>query len=81
MDYARISKIEKSKMYAEERGERIDFVSLTATVKGDNNGSHTVKYNGGTWLCDCDYNQSRHEVCTHIMALERILANMVELAD
>ncbi|MCA9932447.1 MAG: hypothetical protein H6662_17140 [Ardenticatenaceae bacterium] len=81
MDYTRISKIEKSKVYAEERSDRIDFVSLTATVKGDNNGSHTVKYNDGVWTCDCAYNQSRHEVCTHIMALERILTNMVELAQ
>ncbi len=80
MDYARISKIEKSKIYAEERSDRIDFISLKATIKGDNNGSHLVEYNDGTWICDCNYNRSRHEVCTHIMALERVLANMVKLA-
>lgn len=80
MDYARISKIEKSKIYAEERNERIDFISFTATVKGDNNGSHVVEYDRGDWTCDCNYNQTRHEVCTHIMALERVLANMVKLA-
>ncbi|MCA9959451.1 MAG: hypothetical protein R3E31_17135 [Chloroflexota bacterium] len=80
MDYARISKIEKSKMYAEQRGDRIDFISLKASVKGDNNGVHVVTYSDGAWECDCEYYRSRHEVCTHIMAMERILQNMVELA-
>ncbi len=80
MDYTRISQIEKSKIYAEERSERISFLSLAATVKGDNTGSHLVQYDNGRWQCDCNYNQTRHEVCTHIMALERVLANMVKLA-
>ena len=80
MDYARISKIEKSKMYAEQRSDRVDFISLKVRMKGDNNGVHIVSYDDGTWDCDCGYYQSRHEVCTHIMALERILQNMVELA-
>ncbi|MCA9971188.1 MAG: hypothetical protein KC425_13275 [Anaerolineales bacterium] len=80
MDTTRISKINKSKIYADERSERIDFHALEATVKGDNNGVHRVSYNNGAWQCDCDYYQSRHEVCTHIMTLERVLTNMVELA-
>ncbi|MBE2198512.1 MAG: hypothetical protein IAE79_07880 [Anaerolinea sp.] len=80
MDYTRISKIEKSKMYAEQRSDRVDFISLKASMKGDNSGVHIVTYSEGEWSCDCEYYRSRHEVCTHIMAMERILQNMVELA-
>lgn len=81
MDTARISKITKSKMYADERGDRINFHALQASVKGDNNGVHLVSYDKGVWKCDCDYFQSRHEVCTHIMTLERILMDMVQLSS
>ena len=78
MDYARISRIEKSKFYAEER-ERINFESLRVRIQGINNGVHIVEYDNGDWQCDCDYFRSRHDVCSHIMAMERILADMVEL--
>ena len=80
MDYARISRIEKAKIYAEEYKDRIDFLSLTASVRGDNNGIHMVNYNNGIWTCDCEFFRSRHEACSHIMALERVLNNMVEIA-
>ncbi|HSH05085.1 MAG TPA: SWIM zinc finger family protein [Anaerolineae bacterium] len=76
MDYAMISKIEKAKMYAEER-ERIEFESLRVRMEGDNN-SHVVEYKEGEWSCDCTFFQSR-SVCSHSMAMERLLRNMVEL--
>lgn len=78
MDYGMIGKIEKAKYYAEER-ERIKFESLRARINGDNN-AHVVSYENGEWHCDCDFFQSRH-VCSHTMAMERILTNMVEMGE
>ena len=74
MDYGMIGKIEKAKRYAEER-DRIHFESFRATFEGDNN-SHTTTYENGAWHCDCDFFASRG-VCSHSMALERILDRMI----
>ena len=74
MDYGMIGKIEKAKRYAEER-ERIRFESFRATFDGDNN-PHSVVYENGTWQCDCEF-FSRRGVCSHSMALERILERMI----
>jgi hypothetical protein len=79
MDYGMIGKIEKAKRYAEER-ERIKFDSFHATFEGMNN-PHRVKFDDGQWKCDCDFFITRG-VCSHTMALERILANMLpEIAE
>jgi hypothetical protein len=78
MDYAMIGKIEKAKMYAEER-DRIEFESLSVHIKGDNrNKRHKVDYDKGEWHCDCDFFASRG-VCSHSMAMERLLKDMVEI--
>jgi hypothetical protein len=74
MDYGMISKIEKAKRYAEQR-DRIRFVSFSVTFNGDNN-PHTLTYHEGQWQCDCGFFGSRG-VCSHTMALERILAGMI----
>jgi hypothetical protein len=74
MDYGMIGKIEKAKRYAQER-ERIRFESFRATFDGDNN-PHTVEFGGEGWKCDCDFFQSRG-VCSHTMALERVLERML----
>jgi len=74
MDYSMIGKIEKAKRYAEER-DRIRFLSFSVTFDGENN-PHTVTYDNGEWACDCSFFQSRH-VCSHSMALERVLAGML----
>ncbi len=74
MDYGMIGKIEKAKRYAEER-DRIRFESFRATFNGENN-PHTVNYTDGVWSCDCDFFMTR-EVCSHTMALERILEHMI----
>jgi hypothetical protein len=74
MDHGMIGKIEKAKRYAEQR-DRIRFVSFSVTFDGDNN-PHTVTYNDGQWNCDCSFFKSRR-VCSHSMALERILAGML----
>ncbi len=81
MDYGMIGKIKKAKMYAEEGADRIDFESLRVRIQGDNNESpHIVEYNQGVWNCDCEFFETRG-VCSHSMAIERILQNMVELAQ
>ena len=74
MDYGMIGKIEKAKRYSEER-ERIHIESLRATLDGDNN-PHTVEYSDAAWKCDCDF-FLRRGVCSHTMALERILDKML----
>jgi hypothetical protein len=74
MDYGMIGKIEKAKRYAQERN-RIHVESFRATFDGDNN-PHTVEYREGQWKCDCDFFLSR-AVCSHTMALERILEGML----
>jgi hypothetical protein len=77
MDYGMIGKIEKAKFYAEER-ERIQFVSFQVNIQGDNS-FHQVSYNQGDWNCDCDFFASRGS-CAHTMAMEKVLADMVELS-
>lgn len=74
MDYGMVSKIEKAKRYAEQR-DRIQFVSFQVTFDGDNN-PHTVSFENGVWTCDCSFFGSRG-VCSHTMAMERILAGML----
>jgi hypothetical protein len=77
VDYGMIGKIEKAKRYAEQP-ERMQFEQFTVTVDGDNN-PHTVIYAEGRWQCDCNFFASRG-VCSHTMALERILGEMLPSA-
>jgi len=77
MDYGMIGKIEKAKRYAQERG-RFKFVQFTVSFAGDNN-PHTVSYGKGNWKCDCDFFILRG-TCSHQMALERILDQMIPAA-
>jgi hypothetical protein len=74
MDYGMIGKIEKAKRYAQER-ERIHFESFTVHLSGENN-SHRVRYQDGSWECDCNFFQTRG-VCSHTMAMEEVLKDMV----
>ena len=77
MDYGLIGKIEKAKRYAQER-DRITFQQFIVTFEGENN-DHTVTYDHGEWQCNCDFFQTRGR-CSHTMALETILEDMVEIA-
>jgi hypothetical protein len=76
MDYGMIGKIQKAKRYAEEK-ERIKFETFRAHFNGTNN-AHTVEFKDGVWICDCEFFLSR-KVCSHTMALERILEGMIPL--
>lgn len=76
MDYGLINKIQKAKRYAEQK-ERIHFESLTVRFNGDNN-PHTVQLKEGIWHCDCDFFAARKQ-CSHTMALEIILEDMISV--
>jgi len=74
MDSGMISKIEKAKRYATET-DRVRFDSFQVTFRGDNT-DHVVTFDHGTWDCDCRF-FSQRGVCSHTMALERILGAMI----
>lgn len=74
MDYGMIGKIEKAKRYASQR-DRIHFEAFRVTFDGENN-PHQVEFELGKWHCDCDFFQTR-ERCSHTMALETILEEML----
>ena len=74
MNDGMIRKIQKAKEYAQDR-DRFRFHRFTLTFKGDHH-DHVVSYDGGTWSCDCEYFM-KHKVCSHSMALERLLAGML----
>jgi hypothetical protein len=74
MDYGMIGKIEKARRYAEER-RRISFEQFKASFNGENN-PHNVEFESGEWKCDCNFFTTRG-VCSHTMALERILDEML----
>jgi hypothetical protein len=74
MDSGMISKIQKSKRYADEP-ERITFQSFAVTFAGEHDHYH-VTYEDGNWSCQCEFFRQRG-VCSHTMALERVLGPML----
>ena len=74
MDSCMIGKILKANQYAQER-ERIEFTQFAVTLHGEND-DHQVTYDRGQWECGCSYFRS-HSVCSHTMALERVLEGML----
>lgn len=75
MDSGTIGKIQKAKLYAEERDERIRFRSFTVEIAGDNN-RHGTSFDNGKWTCDCEFFRT-HDHCSHTMAMERVLGQML----
>jgi hypothetical protein len=74
MDSGMIGKIQKSKLYAEEP-ERIRFEQFRVNFEGAN-AQHVLSYDGGAWQCTCRFFTSRG-VCSHTMAMERLLGVML----
>ncbi len=74
MQSSLIGKIEKAKRYAEEP-ERVKFSGFSVVFRGENN-DYATEYKEGKWHCSCRF-FSTWEVCSHTMALERILGNML----
>ena len=75
MDSGMIGKIQKARQYSEEP-ERITVESLVVSFRG-NHGTYRLTYDHGAWSCQCNYFQGRG-VCTHTMALERLLGPMIK---
>jgi hypothetical protein len=70
-----IGKIEKARRYADERDRRLRFESFTVSVHGENE-THQVSLEGGRLTCGCDF-FGGWGVCSHTMALERVLGPML----
>ncbi len=75
MQSSLIGKIEKARRYAEER-DRITFHSFALKFRGDH-GDYLVTCNLGAWHCTCDF-FARWNTCSHTMATERILGEMLD---
>ncbi len=78
MDSGMIGKIEKAKRYAQER-KRFHFETFTVSIDGENN-SQRVHFEDHQWTCDCDFFRT-HAVCTHTMALEEVLKDMIPIPE
>ena len=75
MDSGMVSKIEKARRYAEEKQDRVRFKQFEVTIRGGH-ADHLVTYNQGVFQCDCSFFAQRG-VCSHSMAMERILNGML----
>ena len=75
MDSSLIGKIQKARQYAQEP-ERVTIEQLRVRFAG-NHGTYLVCYEGGRWACECHY-FGTHGLCSHVMALERLLAPMLK---
>jgi len=69
-----IGKIEKAKRYAQEP-DRVTLSGLTADFRGDNN-NYNLSYADGKWQCNCHF-FSQWGTCSHTMALQQMLANVL----
>lgn len=69
-----IGKVEKAKLYAGER-HRIHVDALSVTFHGENQ-DHAVRIDDDRLTCDCDFYRD-WSVCSHTMALERMLDGLV----
>ena len=74
MQSSLIGKIEKAKRYARET-ERVTFSEFSAQFRGEND-EYTTSYQDGKWHCSCHFFAS-WGLCSHTMALEKILGKML----
>jgi hypothetical protein len=78
MDSGMISKIQKSKRYAQEPG-RVKFRSFHVIFEGEH-GTYNVIYEDGEWSCQCEFFHQRG-VCSHTMTMERLLGVMLDTME
>ena len=74
MQSSLIGKIEKAKRYAQET-ERVTFSELSVEFRGEHD-IYKVSYRDNQWHCSCHFFSS-WGVCSHTMALQRILGDML----
>ncbi len=73
MQSSLIGKIEKAKLYAQEK-ERITFSEFSVTFRGEND-NYDTGYQDGRWHCSCNF-FANWGLCSHSMALQKILDTM-----
>lgn len=74
MNSSLIGKILKAKRY-EQEPDRVVFQSLKATFKGEHD-TYEVSLDGEDWHCSCNFFGGWH-TCSHVMAMQRMLAPML----
>ena len=74
MQSSLIGKIEKAKRYSQET-DRVTFRELSVKFRGENS-DYDVNFRDGKWHCTCSF-FSKWGLCSHTMALEKILVNML----
>lgn len=74
MQSSLIGKIEKAHRYAQERG-RITFTDFTVSFRGEHD-TYNLSYREGQWHCSCSF-FSKWGLCSHTMALQKILSEML----
>ena len=76
MNSSLYGKIEKAKRYQEEPG-RIHFQTAQVEFRG-NHDNYVVSLKDSTWTCNCHTFATGFETCSHVMALQRILHDMLD---
>ncbi len=74
MQSSLIGKIEKARRYAQEP-DRVTFSDFSVKFRGEND-TYTTDYKSGKWRCTCNFFSS-WGICSHTMALQKILDNML----
>ena len=74
MQSSLIGKIEKAKRYAQEK-DRVTLSELSATFRGEHD-SYNISYKDDKWHCSCHFFSS-WGLCSHTMALQRIMDKML----
>ena len=74
MQSSLIGKVEKARRYAQET-ERVTFSEFSVKFRGENN-DYDTSYKDGQWHCSCHF-FSNWGLCSHTMALQKILDNML----
>jgi len=74
MQSSLIGKIEKAKLYAQEKN-RVTFSDFSVKFRGEND-NYDISYRDNKWHCSCNF-FSNWGTCSHTMAMERILEKML----
>lgn len=77
MNSSLIGKIEKARRYEQEL-DRIHFHKAEIEFRGEHD-SYTILLDGPNWRCTCHTFATGFDTCSHIMVLQRILHDMVEV--
>jgi hypothetical protein len=76
MNSSLIGKIEKARRYEHEL-DRIHFHKADIEFRGEHD-NYVITLDGSNWHCSCHTFATGFDTCSHIMALQRIMHDMVE---